>query len=264
MTKHEVYERVVQLTGELAQAKVAQRIFDAAMQGDAQKTQAIIDAFPEEYSDLYQEIVSFGEKCNNLVGANVKYDGNAMKRLDSISARIMRVAYLHKLIQEFINALDMEDFTKFSENMAICKKENPGLIQEIRLLQDEFTEFFEKYKTGWEIAIFAEKSDEAKGLFVFDPNVIDGLSFYVLCMFGKIDEVRFLYDEYWNKIQIEDDDSEWYHDELYDSIENSTNENFGWFISDYSIPDWIDDEDESPGQILVGALAGKYRLEHEK
>lgn len=67
MTRKEVYEQVVRLTAELAQTKVAEKIFSNAEAGDAAGTQAVIDIFPNEYPELYKEIVNFGRKFNELV-----------------------------------------------------------------------------------------------------------------------------------------------------------------------------------------------------
>lgn len=67
MTRNEIYEQVVKLTAELAQTKVAEKIFSYADAGDAEKTQAAINLFPDEYPELYEKIVSFGKKFNELV-----------------------------------------------------------------------------------------------------------------------------------------------------------------------------------------------------
>ncbi len=69
MTKKEIYEQVVELTAKLAQTKVAERIFGAATEGNVAKTQQIIDSFPENYPELSQKIVSFGQKFNKFVTA---------------------------------------------------------------------------------------------------------------------------------------------------------------------------------------------------
>ena len=62
MTKKETYERIVQLTAELAKTGVAEKIFTSANEGDSAKTQEAIDAFPKEYPELNDKIVDFGNK----------------------------------------------------------------------------------------------------------------------------------------------------------------------------------------------------------
>lgn len=67
MNKKEIYERIVQLTAELAKTGVAKEIFSSADAGDAVQTQKIIDDFPKEYPELNDKIVSFGDELNKFI-----------------------------------------------------------------------------------------------------------------------------------------------------------------------------------------------------
>lgn len=229
MTKNEIYERVVQLTGELAQTKVAQKIFAVAMQGDAKKAQAIIDAFSEYYPELYQKISSFGEEINKLAGAW------AMKKVE-------------------------EEFKE--KGLSIFGDNNAKYVEEVKKLSGG--------ATGWEAAIFGKETDEENGLFIFDPNIIDVLSFYALCIFGKICDSYFHYDYEWDKDpkdideNCEEIESEWFQDELYDAMKQATNEAFANYMICYNIVAWAEDDEESVGEILVAALAGEFEDEVEE
>lgn len=67
MTKQEIYEQIVQLTAELHATNVAEQIFSAAKEGDPKKVEEVFETFKKEKPGLYQKIVEFGEKYNEII-----------------------------------------------------------------------------------------------------------------------------------------------------------------------------------------------------
>lgn len=68
------------------------------------------------------------------------------------------------------------------------KNEKSELYQRIVAFGEEFDEMI---VTGREGEIFGEEEDIEEGIYVFDPEKIDALSFYALTFFGNLDEIFF-------------------------------------------------------------------------
>lgn len=70
MTRQEIYEQVVQLTSELHNLGVAEKIFTAASTGEAKNVKAVFKSFKKDNPELYERIVSFGEQLKGFVYRN--------------------------------------------------------------------------------------------------------------------------------------------------------------------------------------------------
>jgi len=185
MTKNEIYESVVRLTAELAQTNVAQKIFNAATEGDAVKAQTIIDAFPIFYPELYQKIVDFGKEFNKLVGDSEEDKEDFKKLLENCEFMMYDLAQT-KVIAQIAKAAEAGDPTEVQEVIDTFKKDYSVFAEKLLNFQEEYTAYRDAHMTGHEGNIFGTKTDEENGIFVFDTNVIDALSFYVLKIFANI------------------------------------------------------------------------------
>ena len=258
MTKKEIYERVVRLTTELSQTHIPEKIFNAAIEGDYKKVDAIIDAFPEYYPNLYQEIINFGDEFNKLVGDSPE-DNARMKKVLQDSETMMYALGRTKIIDRIAEAEEQENPQKLMEVIKEFKKDYEGLSENILKFQKESNEFWDKPTTGNEGAIFGIETDEENGVFEFNTNIIDARSFYTFVIMAHISDIYF-YDD----VEYCDEDGNICHspanDQFVDAIEAVTNEAFAEFVSSYNIVDWIgkDEEYQTVGQILVAALADEF------
>lgn len=252
MTKNEIYEQVVRLTSELAQTGIAKRIFDVALNEDAVTTQIIIDTFPYYYPELYQEIVKFGKEFNKLVGESEE-DKQREEEIDNKSIVLMQVIARSKIINRISEALDTKKPTNIQGILVDFQEEHSGFIELLKNFQEEFDEYWDENKTGREGEIFGEETDEENGVFVFDTTIIDALSFYVLVIFAKIEEVYLFCDDEECSLMSS-------AGAFYDAIEEATNEAFTEFVASYNIVEWVgkDEEYKTVGEILVDALADRF------
>ena len=256
MTKNEIYEKVVRLTEELANTKVAKKIFSVALEGDAVKAQTIINAFPYYYPELNQKIVDFGQEFNKLVG-NSEEDSEDMKRMLQACETTMYGLAQTKIIDQIAKAVETGDPTKLQEVIVNFKKEYSGFTENLTKFQKEYNEYRDSHENGDKGAIFGSETDEDNGIYVFDTNVIDALSFYLLNVLAKISDVYFFCN--WN------DDSTSV-DKFIDAIEKDTNEAFAGFVASYNLLDWVgkDQEYQTVGEILVAALADEFEEDIEE
>lgn len=246
MTKNEIYESVVRLTAELAQTNVAQKIFNAAAEGNAVKAQTIIDVFPVFYPELYQKIVDFGKDFNELVGESEEDKEKRSTILQNCEVMMYNLAQT-KVIAQIAKAAETGDPTKVQEVIDTFKKDYSVFAENLMNFQEEYTAYRDANKTGHEGAIFGTKTDEENGTFVFDTNVIDALSFYVLKILANIAGIYFFCD------------ADGSVDQFIDAIEEATNEAFAEFVANYNIVDWVGDEEyQTFGEILVAALADEF------
>ena len=257
MTKKEIYEQVVRLTNELAQTRIAQKIFSAASEKNAAKVNMIINSFPYYYPDLYQKIINFGEAFNKLVGDTA--ENNA--QFNEIMTQCMNLMYdlaQTKVIGQIAEVADTEDASKLFEVINNFKHEYSHFAKKLVKFQTEYSEYRDTLVTGCEGQIFGTEADAENGVFVFDTNVIDALSFYVLIILANISEIYFFYDEE-NK-----ENDETYTipagDQFMDAIKKATNEAFAEFVANYNIVDWIgkDKAFQTVGELLVVVLADEF------
>ena len=187
MTKNEIYEQVVSLTSELAKTSVAPNIIAYAADGDAVTVQAIIDAFPIYYPELYAEIEDFGIKFNKLVGESEEDEAEQEKVYRNCEMLMYDLAQT-KIISQMAETSELGDFTKLKEVVDNFKKNDSALVKKLISFQKDFEKYEECNKTGLEGIIFGIKADDKKGMFVFDPNKIDALSFYLLTILANISD----------------------------------------------------------------------------
>lgn len=257
MTKKEIYEQVVRLTTELAQTKVAEKIFNAATEGDAVKTQTIIDAFPIFYPELNQKIISFGKEFNKLIGESEE-DNRRYEKICENCQNMMYYLAETKVISQIAKAVETGEPTKVQEVIDTFKKEYPYFANNLLKFQEKFTNFYNNVnKTGYEGSIFGTNADEENDIFKFDANVIDVLSFYVLTIFAKTNDVHFFCGFDNDPTSIDD---------FVEAIENVTNEAFGEFVANYNLLDWVGENEEykTVGELLVDALADEFEDEVEE
>lgn len=254
MQKKEIYDEVVRLSEKLAETKVAQNIFSAAMEQDLEKTQMIIQAFPIYYPKLYEEIVSFGENYNRIVG-DLPEDQKKREEIFDSASFVMEGIARTNIIGRIKDSMKTGNPVKVYEVIDSFIKEYPGLIKNIENFQEEFSEYKteNENKDPEKVAIFGSKADEEKGIFVFDKNLIDAQSFYILCIFANISDMYFFAN--WDN----DPNSA---DKFFDAMEESTNEDFAEFLACYNIVDWVvEDESLSIAEILIRALADEFEDE---
>ena len=247
MVKTEIYNKVVQLTAELAQTHVAEKIFKAVAERDSVKAQKIIDTFPEFYPELYQKIVDFGKEFNKLIGRSEEDEEEFKKILERCEVIMYDLAET-KVIDKIAKASETEDPTKIKEVIDTFKNEHSYFVNKLMDFQKEYTNFRDTHITGTEGCIFDEENDVDNGIFVFDTNVIDALSFYVLNIFGNIDDVYYFcgYDGV--------------SDAYLDAIAAATNEAFAEFVANYNLFEWIGEGEEykTVGELLVVAMADEF------
>lgn len=254
VTKQEIYEQVVRLTTELAQTKIAEKIFSAAAERDAVRVDMIIDAFPQYYPELYQRIISFGEEFNKLVGDSA--EDNA--RFDEIMQQCCHLMYnlaQTNVIGQIAEVADTGDASELFDVITNFKQEHSYFAKELVEFQTEYNKYRDVDTTGCEGQIFGTEADVENGVFVFDTNVIDALSFYFLIILANIAEIYFFYDE-----EIEENGETYTipaDDQFVDAIEKATNKAFSEFVANYNIMDWIDKDGvfKTVGEFLVAALA---------
>ena len=193
MTKNEIYEQVVRLTAELAETKVAKAIFAAATEGEAVKAQTIIDVFPVFYPELYQKIVDFGKEFNKLVGDSEEDKEKRSTILQSCEVMMYSLAQT-KVIAQIAKAAETGDPRKVQEVIDTFKKDYSGFVEDLMNFQKEYNEYRDTHRKGNKGEIFGAEIDEENGIFVFDTNVIDALSFYVLKILANIAGVYFFCD----------------------------------------------------------------------
>lgn len=257
MTKKEIYEQVVRLTSELKETGIAEKVFMAAQEGNDERVDAIIVAFPEYYPDLYQRIISFGIKFNMLVGDSKKNK----ERLNEIlqDCKVMMYSLVGtEIIGQVADALEARDAKKLLEIIRDFKEQYSTFSENLVDFQKKYDEYRKSLGSGHEGEIFANEADEENGIFVFDTNVIDAPSFYLLSIIANISDCYFFYDE-----EIQEDGQELSitaSEKFFDAIARATCEEFGDFVSNYNFPDWVgeDADYQSVGELLVDAMHGQF------
>lgn len=254
MTKREIYEQVVRLTSEIAETKIAQKIFDAAMYGDVEKTDMIINAFPYYYPELYKRIVSFAIEFDKLVEKPKEDYVRIGSRCESFMKRLMDTG----IIGQVDEVVDTEDAAKLQEVIIDFKQKSPRLVKKLVEFQKEFNQIRDNQHAEYEWGIFGTKADEKNGVFVFDTNIIDALSFYVLTILARVRANDFFYDK-----EVEENGEIFTvtdNEDFVDAIEKATNEAFAVFVENFNI-DYCSDEDQeyySVGETLVDAWRGYF------
>lgn len=260
MTKREIYEQVVRLTSEIAETKIAQKIFDAAMYGDVEKTDMIINAFPYYYPELYERIVSFGDEFNELgerFRVNNKMRDEVMLDIMQFMQVLVQTGYIG-LISETVRTGKAQ---KLQEAINDLERKYPYFNQELLALQNQYNKLlYDDTHTEHEGKIFGTKVDEENGVFVFDTNIIDVLSFYVLTILAEVSDDDFFYDK-----EVEEDGEMFTVPDKKDfanAIEEATNEEFAWFVENcrivYCYCSDGDGEHHSVGKTLVDALMDEF------
>ena len=130
MVKTEIYNKVVQLTAELAQTHVAEKIFKAVAERDSVKAQKIIDTFPEFYPELYQKIVDFGKEFNKLIGRSEEDEEEFKKILERCEVIMYDLAET-KVIDKIAKASETEDPTKIKEVIDTFKNEHSYFVNKL-------------------------------------------------------------------------------------------------------------------------------------
>ena len=70
MTKTEVYELIVRLTADIKWSGYAKKLFEAAKQEKITEFNQLYKGFMEEYQDVYQQIIWFGDEFNRTIEAS--------------------------------------------------------------------------------------------------------------------------------------------------------------------------------------------------
>lgn len=256
MTKKEIYKQIVRLTSKIEQTKIAERIFNAVANKDAEKVDTIIEAFPEYYPELYSEIITFGKKYNKLVKDSEEDNEKFRKVLEKCEGTMYSLAQT-KIIMQIAEAEETGDAEKIAGVIKEFKEKYPYFVEDLLNFQKEYTEFREEYsRIGDEGTIFGKENDEENGVYVFDATIIDALSFYILLILTRISELNFFYDE-----EIEDDEEVYntlMDNDFLNAIQNKTNEAFAIFVANYNIADWIEKDEETVGELLVEAFFDEF------
>ena len=190
MTKQEIYSQVVRLTEELDKTGIPESIFDAASLGDAELIDTIFAAFPVYYPCLYQDIMEFGWKYNELVGESAE-DHEEADRLWEECASLMLGIAESNIIADVADAEETGDPDVVMDTIVDYKEQNEILANRLLNFQRMYNDMRNNAKTGLEGAIFGPEANEEDGIYVYNPNVINALSFYVFTLLANVKESYF-------------------------------------------------------------------------
>ena len=254
MTKQEIYDQVVRLTGELKETGIPEKIAFAMSQDDAETINTILKAFPVFYSGLYTEIVSFGNAFNETIGDSEERNTKFENLVFNHGALIFQIAGTG-IIKEIVDADSSGNNEKILELIKKFNKNYPKLFEDIITYQREVDTFYNAEKTGKEGVIFDLVQDDEEGMYVYNPYKIDALSFYILTVLARVRLSNFFY--YDEDSEFEAAATEYFEEALIDI----TNRPFVEFVLCYDIYDWIgEDKYEYPtiGEILCAAYLDEF------
>lgn len=248
MTKGEIYNLVVRLTEELKRTEVPQRVTEAILEGDVYTIDIIFDAFPSYYPFLYEQILEFGDVFNELVGDSA----SSKKKFDEIMEDCSYVMYNlaeTNIFSQLVEASEAGDDKKLLEIINDFRKKNHCLVRTLADFQNEFNGFRDDGRTGYEGMVFGSETDEADGVFAFDTNEIDAMSFYVFTILANVRINYLFYDEA--------------RETFKNAIESIINEPFAGFVVNYHLDDWVGEckDYHSIGDILVDAYIDRFEKE---
>ncbi len=247
MTKQEIYEQVVRLTRELAETGIVEKIFDATALYDPDRIDTIFEAFPDFYPELYDEIVEFGWKYNALVGDSAE-DNLELAKLWQEGASLMYVLAETNIISDLSDAEETGDPDEVMDTIVDYKEKNLLSIRRLLDFQKKYNDVRNNAGTGTEGAIFGPETDVGNGMFVFDTNVIDALSFYIFTILAGVKDTYFFYNE------CGDEGYYGYPDKNYiTALALGASGYFAEFVSSYNIDDWVGEHKEyqSIGELFV-------------
>lgn len=143
-----------------------------------------------------------------------------------------------KVAEEIYNAAKAGETRKVQDIIDAFPQKYPELNTKIVNFGEAFNMFYDVY----DVRVFGYESKEEEGVFVYDKDVIDPLSFCFFALFAK----------------IEDDDlfENWDLKKGYvEAIREVTNRDFAQFVYGYSWLEFIEEEREM-GRIVVAAVLG--------
>lgn len=133
----------------------------------------------------------------------------------------------------------------------------PKLYEKITDFGEKFNSLVEKFKVGeWHNpAIFGKKTDEKNEMFVFDPQVIDALSFYIFSLLAKFSNFYIFDDEACDYSWGDSVES------FINAIRNNTNNKLAKFVGTFDSVEWIGENGKykTVGELLVAIL---YELDY--
>lgn len=247
MTKQEIYEQVVRLTGKLAETGIVDKIFDATAFGDADRIDTILTAFPEYYPNLYEEIVEFGWRYNNLVGDSAE-DNLEFDKFWEDCANLMLSLAETNIIADIVDAEETGDPDELMDTVVDCKEQNQHLVRRLLEFQKKYNDMRNNEGTGLEGAIFGTEEDAENGIHVFDTEAIDALSFYLFTILAGVrDHFFFCRNEGTEEYNSYPDKN------FISAIALGTSGKFAEFVASYSVTDWVGEHKEyqSIGELFV-------------
>lgn len=185
MTKQEIYSQVVRLTKELAKTGIPERVFDAASLGDVDQIDTIFEAFPSYYPCLYDEITEFGWQYNDLVGDSAEDNEEADEVWRECASLMLDIAESNIII-DLSDAEETGDPEEVMDTLVNYKEQNWAFTKRLLNFQKMYNNMRNNAKTGLEGAIFGPKFDSENGIYVYDPDTIDPLSFYVFTILANV------------------------------------------------------------------------------
>ena len=249
MTKKEIYEQVVRLTSEVAQTKIAEKIFGAAANGEASRVEMIFDVFSLYYPDLYERIIDFGNNFNKLIGRTDEELEEFTNCFVSPSSKLMYDLATSKVIGQINEAYHTGDVSKVFEVIDNFKREHSVLAEDFVEYDKKLNEFLDNHPNGDEGLIFGVETDEANEVFAFDADII---------ILTRIPEAYFFYDEV-IEVYGEKDTRPADHNFLV-ALQQATSQSFVRFVTNYDLVDFIakDDGTLPIGDLLVAAISGDF------
>ncbi len=231
MTNKQAYDSVVSLTQELAKTEFPKRLFEYVEQGDIETVESLVSCFPIFYPELYQQIADFGKAYNEFIGESPADDARRNNILKKGGYLLYSLAF-GNILSEISSAIDSGEAEKIKEIFDKLKEQHSGIVEEFATYQNEFSEYKDVIiATSNNGKIFGVVANEEKGVYVFDPNVIDVLSFYVLNIYANIADIDF----------FEDNDGELTAAApFFEAIEEATNNNFCNFVRGCNFVDCIE------------------------
>ena len=144
------------------------------------------------------------------------------------------------------------------------KNEDSAFADSLIEFQKDCNAFWDNHKNGNEGIIFGDEADQENDIFVFDTDIINPLSFYVLLIMANVSDVYLFQPgiEDINEIEDLDEDEDedcQYENKFLAAIKEKTNEAFAEFVASYNFVDWCGTEEAySIGELLVVALSGEF------
>ena len=147
--------------------------------------------------------------------------------------RLTEELFSTNVARKIFDAVETENVEEVKKVLETFEKENPTLYNDIITFAESYNKMVNESKSDDEVRIFADEDIKNQGVIPFNSQKIDALSFYTLCLIGKINEL----DLFGN----------WEGNNPLEFIEAISVAGYEWladFINSYNVNDWIGEGEE--------------------